>query len=129
MAAEKPNRQPESRVTLNRRVSPRVAVTVNVSMQTEHNFYAGLTENISEGGLFIATYEEFPLGTLMDMTVTLPDIPPIQVRGEVRWVREYNEFTAEVSPGIGVRFLELSPESRRVIETFLRARSPILFET
>ena len=38
-----------------RRTSPRFDVELEVSLASESNFYVGLTENISAGGLFVAT--------------------------------------------------------------------------
>ncbi len=113
----------------NQRARPRLSVQVDVSLHTEHNFYAGLTENISEGGLFIATHENLPLGTQMNLSVTLPDHEPFEVKGEVRWLREYNDFTSDVSPGIGVAFNDLPGARRKLIEQFIRKRSPLLYET
>jgi uncharacterized protein (TIGR02266 family) len=111
-----------------KRIHPRLAIDVKVSMNTESNFYAGITENISEGGIFIATYDNFPLGSTMDLTVSLPGQPPVQVKGVVRWVREHNQFTDDVSPGVGVAFTDLPEGTRNLIESFIRSRSPLLYE-
>ena len=80
-----------------KRGHPRLAIDVKVSMNTESNFYAGLTENISEGGIFIATYDNFPMGSTMDLAISLPGQPPLQVKGVVRWIREHSQFTDDVS--------------------------------
>ena len=40
----------------NRRRHLRYAVELDVSMSSEHNFYAGFAENLSEGGVFVATH-------------------------------------------------------------------------
>jgi uncharacterized protein (TIGR02266 family) len=111
-----------------RRSSPRVAVDVEVSMHTEHNFYAGLTRDLSEGGLFIATIEHLPVGTGLDLTVSLPGHTPIQARGQVRWVREYSQFNQDFHPGVGVQFVDLTDSDRGAIESFLAAREPILYD-
>ncbi len=107
----------------------RVRMAVDVTMHTESHFYAGLSQNISEGGLFIATYEHLALGTPLELTVSLPSQPPITIKGEVRWVREATEFTADFSPGVGVAFSDLPEDEKTLIESFLRTRSPLLFET
>jgi len=112
----------------NRRASPRVAAAVDVTMNTAHNFYAGLTMNVSEGGLFIATYDDLPLGTKMDLNVSLPSGIQIRVAGKVVWVREYNKFTQDQPPGVGVQFLDLKEGDRAAIADFVRSRDPILFE-
>jgi uncharacterized protein (TIGR02266 family) len=112
-----------------RRESPRVAAEVEVSMHTEHNFYAGLTRDLSEGGLFIATVENLPVGTVMELAISLPDQAPIQALGQVRWVREYNQFNQDFHPGVGVQFTDLSSADRQAIESFLATREPILYDS
>jgi uncharacterized protein (TIGR02266 family) len=113
----------------NKRKTPRCSVELEVSIHTEHNFYTGITENISEGGVFVATHERIPLGTDLELSISLPDHPMIQVIGEVRWIRELSEFTSDFSPGIGVQFINLSLADRKAIEKFIVKRSSLLYET
>ena len=40
----------------NRRRQDRFSVELEISLETEHNFYAGFVENLSSAGLFIATH-------------------------------------------------------------------------
>jgi uncharacterized protein (TIGR02266 family) len=127
--AEASSKSDDAKNVDNNRTCPRLSVKVDVTLHTEHNFYAGLTENISEGGLFIATHENLPLGTQMDLTVTLPEHDPFKVSGEVRWLREYNDFTCDVAPGVGVAFTDLEDERRELIQQFIRQRSPLLYES
>jgi uncharacterized protein (TIGR02266 family) len=112
-----------------RRTCRRVAVEVDVSMHTEHNFYAGLSRDLSEGGLFIATMENLPVGTELDVVVSLPEHPPIRARGRVRWVREHNQFNQDFHPGVGVQFVELADSDRRAIERFLHTREPLFYDS
>jgi uncharacterized protein (TIGR02266 family) len=103
-------------------------VELEVTMESETNFYLGLTENVSEGGLFIATHVLKPLGTQMEVSFKLPDAAePIKVMGTVRWVREYSE-TSDTSPGLGVRFEHLGPEHTEQIRRFLAARDPLFYD-
>jgi uncharacterized protein (TIGR02266 family) len=113
----------------NRRSSPRVSAAVDVTMNTEHNFYAGITVNISEGGVFVATYDKLPMGTIMELNVSLPGSSPIQAVGEVVWIREHNRFTEDLPAGVGVKFTEISQEDRLAIEEFSRVRAPMLYES
>jgi len=112
-----------------KRTSPRVEVQVEIGMHTEHNFYTGLSENLSEGGVFVATYDALPVGSSLDLTINLPGHPPIRTQGTVRWVREYHKFTEDVSPGVGVQFMNLAEADQRAIKDFLRRRAPLLYET
>ncbi len=111
-----------------RRHYPRHNVELEVTMESETNFYLGLTENLSEGGLFIATHVHKPLGTQVEVSFKLPDLSePIKVTGTVRWVREYSE-TSDTHPGMGVRFEHLSPEHTEQIRRFLAARDPLFYD-
>jgi len=111
-----------------RRVYPRFGVDLDVTMSSEHNFYAGFAENISSGGLFIATHVLKPTGERLEISLTLADRPqPIRCLGEVRWVREYSE-RSNVPPGLGIRFLDLSTADATTIEQFLKDREPLFYD-
>jgi uncharacterized protein (TIGR02266 family) len=112
----------------NRRIHPRFAVDLDVTMSSEHNFYAGFAENISSGGLFIATHVLKPVGEKLEISVTLPDrAEAIRCRGEVRWVREYSE-RSNVPPGLGIRFIGLPAPDAEAIERFLKDREPLFYD-
>jgi len=120
--------EPVGKIGAERRASKRVAVAVDVSFHTEHNFFMGLTENLSSGGLFVATYDDVPVGTKLKIKLGLPDQAPIEASGVVRWVREYTRFTQDVAPGVGVELIDLSDEAEQAIRSFLAQRDPIYYE-
>src|SRR5262249_15582752 len=104
----------------------------------ENNIYVGLSQNISEGGVFIATHRTLPIGTVVLMSFSLPrHAAPISVVGVVRWVRG-PEATVEhdasqdgpsvVKTGMGVQFMDLDEESASAIRDFTRWRSPEFFD-
>ena len=111
-----------------RRASPRYAVELDVSLGSDHNFYAGFVENMSVGGVFVATHMIKPVGEKLELAIHLPE-SDIVVRGigEVRWIREYSE-QSNVPPGMGVRFVHLEPASAEAIEAFLGQRDPLFFD-
>jgi uncharacterized protein (TIGR02266 family) len=111
-----------------RREHSRVAVELDVSLGSDHNFYAGFAENVSAGGLFIATHMLQPVGERIEFRVNLPGASNV-VRGlgEVRWVRDYCE-SSNVPPGMGLRFINLAPGSEELIAEFLAQRDPIFFD-
>lgn len=113
--------------TDNRR-APRIGVALDVSFQSDHNFYAGLTENISEGGIFIATHLLKPIGSIIEISIFLPEsAKEVRGKGEVRWVRPPNEAN-DFPPGMGIRFVELAPGSLDAINEFLHRRDPMFFD-
>jgi uncharacterized protein (TIGR02266 family) len=112
----------------NRRVNPRYGVELDVTMSSDHNFYAGFAENISTGGLFIATHLLKPVGEHFEISLTLPgQQEPIRGIGEVRWVREYSE-RSNTPPGMGIRFVSLSPGAADAIDRFLKDRQPLFYD-
>lgn len=107
---------------------PRHAVVLDITLSSESHFYVGLSENLSEGGIFVATHELREPGTLLEVLFSLPDSPdPIRVLGEVRWVREYSP-DGDGEPGIGVRFVSLRKDDAERIHAFLEQRPAMLFE-
>lgn len=111
-----------------RREHERFVVELQVSVHSEHNLYAGLAENISAGGLFIATHQLQPVGSRIELSLRMPDsAEEFQIVGEVRWVRVYNEHS-DTSPGFGVRFTELPAGAAAAISRFLGQRDPLFFD-
>jgi uncharacterized protein (TIGR02266 family) len=111
-----------------RRQHARLDAEFDVTFESEHNFYTGFSEDISEGGIFVATHELRPVGTVSEVHFTLPGIDrPLRVRGEVRWHRR-PRAGSNTWPGMGLRFVELEPATRRLIERFVNKREPLFFE-
>jgi uncharacterized protein (TIGR02266 family) len=111
-----------------RREASRFPLDIEVTYQSEHNFYTGLASNLSTGGLFIATHRPAARGELIDVRFTLPGLDQAcTTRCEVRWSRELPD-NADFPPGLGLRFIELEPEVRTCIERFLEHREPIFFD-
>jgi uncharacterized protein (TIGR02266 family) len=118
----------ELRDASGRRVHDRFGVELDVTVTSEHNFYAGFVENMSVGGVFIATHQLKPVGSRLELSVNLPGrAQPIKGSGEVRWVRVYSE-TSNTPPGMGIRFDKLDPDSQRGIEEFLAQREPLFYD-
>ena len=111
-----------------RRSSTRVLLKTSVTLVSESNFYTGFSNNISEGGIFVATYEPMALGTQLELEFCLgADDNPIKAVGVVRWVREYNPHS-DAPPGIGLQFAELSAADRQRVEAFVRQRETLFYD-
>ncbi|MCP4599759.1 MAG: TIGR02266 family protein [Proteobacteria bacterium] len=111
-----------------RRAAPRIGIEADIGFQSETNFFVGFTENVSTGGLFIATYDTREIGSKLNVNFTLPDGYLVSVQGIVRWVREYNETTPDTMPGMGVQFENLTGEDQKAIHRFIAERPPIFYE-
>lgn len=131
---ESPSRLPASPVEqkpppgAERRQTPRAAVEACIGFQSETNFYTGFSEDISTGGLFIATYDVKPIGSKLNVNFTLPSGQLISTDGVVRWVREFNDAAPDITPGMGVQFENLHPSDKETIQSFIKQHSALFFD-
>ena len=104
-------------------------MAVKVTFESEHNFYTGLTHDLSGGGIFVATSQVQPVGELIHLLFTLPGATePIDCITEVRWVRAHAIPGGGGETGMGLRFLRLSPEAKKAVQAFLAKRESIFFD-
>lgn len=111
-----------------RRRERRFGLKVFVGLESEHNFYTGLSRNISSGGLFIATHRPLDMGAEVELLFQLPSGGPMHTHGQVTWVRPADPARPDRAPGMGVRFIDLSPEQSQQIRAFVRDRRPLLIQ-
>jgi uncharacterized protein (TIGR02266 family) len=117
----------DQRLHAEQRASERVRLEVEVTLESDHNFYTGLTSDLSEGGLFVATHALWPVGTKISVRFRLPGLEqPIQADTEVRWVRDGRFST--LPPGIGLRFFHLPGDALHAVTQFVQRRDTIFYE-
>lgn len=111
------------------RGTPRAGVYVTMDVCSEHNFWTGLTLNVSEGGVFVATHHFLPPGTVVVLTMLLPyERDPVVTLAEVRWTRDYSGQD-DVPPGLGLRFRETASDDLAKIRRFMSTiREPLFFD-
>ena len=104
-----------------RRIYERVDVEWSVDCETEQTFlYASIT-NISEMGIFVATHEPLEVGTRLTLRFALPgEEAPFNLLGQVQWVNPIRMLSDNPNPGMGIRFVDLSSESRERIISSVR---------
>src|SRR4029079_10513628 len=101
------------------RAHPRVPVEIEVNLESDNNFYSGLTSDISEGGVFIATYTLPAIGEQVEMELRLPgQQETFSVRGVVRWLRELSADGDGTPPGFGLEWFRLSSHALTAIQRF-----------
>jgi uncharacterized protein (TIGR02266 family) len=77
-------------------------------------------KDISRGGIFLRTAAPSPLGTSIEVTLVLPDTSEVVLPGKVvHRVGPESAAAGQVS-GIGVKFEELKPAVRNVLEAVLK---------
>ena len=103
-------------------------VKVEVGYATEHNFFTGFMENLSSGGLFVATHAPAEIDDVLEIAFSVPGLGRATVAMcQVQWVRDYSPDLPDMIPGMGLRFIELTSEARAAVELFIRHREPIFF--
>ena len=114
----------------NVRAAERFDLEVKVDLESDHNFYTGLTQNISSGGLFIATHHLRKIGDRITLKFTLPGSDKVlDVETEVRWLRENSALMrADGNTGMGVRFINLSAEASAAINAFVQSRESLYYD-
>jgi uncharacterized protein (TIGR02266 family) len=107
------------------REQARFAVDVGVTVDSEHNFYAGLATNLSAGGFFVATHIVHPAGTRFNFTIHLTSEDAIvKGVGVVRWLR-HRDAEPGTPAGLGIQFLEIEGDGAEKIASFLAKREPL----
>jgi uncharacterized protein (TIGR02266 family) len=124
----KPSPVPRTTGKVQAKVStePREKLEANIGATTESNFFVGFSGEISEGGVFVATYATLPIDTPVELFLTLPGGYESTIPGRVLFVRDPMNMDSE--PGIGVRFETLSVQARELILRFIRKRPPLFFD-
>lgn len=131
LAEERPTRIAHELVappqpTNERRTSDRTPFLADLEFGEDAHFFTGLSLDISEGGLFVATYTDIPLGTRLVLCFELPDGTAVEARGEVKWRR--SAVADGERPGIGIAFTELPDEARQRIAALCERQPPLYFD-
>ena len=106
-----------------RRKHDRIPVRYKISYASAEDLKAHYLSNISLGGVFIETKNPMTRGARFNLTIFLPDGGKnLDILCEVVWSfrEERVTTTGTHSPGMGLKFLNLSPEDEDRIDRLLR---------
>ncbi len=109
-------------INLSQRTAPRVNISVPVrfSLNGEHEHH-DYSVNVSSGGLYLASRENFELGQELRLTFSLPGTPrPLHCHGRVAWLNQGpDRKRSDVAEGVGIEFVSLPPDKRRQLQQFV----------
>jgi type IV pilus assembly protein PilZ len=112
----------------NRREHDRFDVLWTVDCVADDTFLFASIANISQMGIFVRTVEPLAIGTPLELSFAPPGHESFKLKGEVTWVNLVREGGDNPNPGMGVRFLGLTPDEREalveVIRTIAYVREP-----
>jgi len=107
-------------VSLPRREGARVSGRINISFKRASDFFKAYIANVGEGGLFIHTTKNLPVGSLLDLEFSLPDTnQSITTKGKVVWARPQDMSTEKMPPGMGIQFIDMNPNDRELVKNYI----------
>lgn len=106
---------------------PRIALEARITMASQSNFWTGLTENLSEGGVFVCAVDPPAVGELVPVHIQTADDRAMLVWGEVRWHREDSDGNVT---GCGIQFLNVDDRARETLQEMMHGtgREPLFME-
>ncbi|RLB22165.1 MAG: hypothetical protein DRG73_07350 [Deltaproteobacteria bacterium] len=107
-------------VSLPRRIGKRVSGKINISFKKADDFFKSYIANFGQGGLFIHTTKNLPVGSLLDLEFNLPDSnQEITTKGKVMWIRPQDMSTEKMPPGMGIQFMNMNPNDSKLLKNYL----------
>ncbi|HWV38027.1 MAG TPA: TIGR02266 family protein [Vulgatibacter sp.] len=104
------------------RNEPRVPARLEVAFSTGSEVGRAWTQDISRGGVFVATENPPALGTAVELTLALPGGDAVKLPAEVvRLIGPEESAAKGFQQGCGLTFHDVSPEVRRRLEAFVEA--------
>ena len=101
------------------RKEPRSSTVIQVDYHTAESFFRDFVDNISAGGMFIATPKPLEPGAQLRLEFLLPGCDyPIRVNGKVAWSRSVSSEGQR--RGMGVTLDSLSPNAKDKINTIIK---------
>ena len=103
-----------------RREHERFETSIAVDYASGETFLFAYLQNISEMGIFIRTDHPSRVGTRLRLRFQVEDGEPLTLEGEVAWINPLRASGDNLNPGMGVRFIELSPDKREEVVGLVR---------
>lgn len=99
---------------------------LELEFAAETQFFAGLNQDMHQGGVFVATYAVAPVGTTLTLRFVLPCGTEVIARGRVAWIRQ--PFAGDCRPGLGVAFSDVPRGALDAIARYTRRFPPLYID-
>jgi|SRR4051794_22780636 type IV pilus assembly protein PilZ len=103
-----------------RREHERFETSISVDYASGETFLFASLQNISTMGIFIRTNEPMAIGTRLRLRFHVDEGDALVLDGEVTWINPYKPRGENLNPGMGVRFIELTPDRREQVVALVR---------
>ena len=120
MAQKSDTPVPEDTSPQDRREHQRFDTSIAVDYASGETFLFAYLQNISEMGIFIRTDHPARVGTRLRLRFQAEQGEPLTLEGEVTWINPLRASGDNLNPGMGVRFIELTPDKREEVVGLVR---------
>jgi type IV pilus assembly protein PilZ len=113
----------DARRGADRRIHERVLVDIEVDYKADDTFLFAYITDISAMGIFVRTNNPEPEGTRLNLCFRVPpDLGGqlVEVEGEVIWINPFRPDEPARQPGMGIQFVDLTPQQREVVMRMVR---------
>jgi len=102
-----------------------IACRVRLVVEDQEDFEAKFANNISVGGVFVASSGELPVGSKVSLEISLKTgAYLVRATGEVIRVEKADPESGRKMGGLAIKFLEMDPESRERIREVVERNQP-----
>ncbi|MFO0693064.1 MAG: PilZ domain-containing protein [Polyangiales bacterium] len=96
------------------------AESIAVDYGDGDTFLFSYLANISEMGIFIRTESPLPIGTVLTLRFGPSEDERLCLEGVVMWVNAARHDGHDLNPGMGIQFVNLTPENRESVVELVR---------
>lgn len=96
------------------------AESIAVDYGDGETFLFSYLANISEMGIFVYTEQPFPIGTLLTLRFGPTEDEKLCLEGVVVWHNAARHDGYDLNPGMGIQFVNLTPEAREAVVELVR---------
>lgn len=102
-----------------RRAHERVRLPLEVAYRSTGSFLVSYSVDLSRGGLFVQTDAPLPVGSELDLQLSIPGVPDtVSLRGRVVWVQD--KAAPGKPEGMGIQFQHVEERLASLIDSVVR---------
>jgi len=98
---------------------PVQGTSIRIRFKTAKDFQECYLRDISRGGIFVNARNIQPVGSTIVVVLTLPEGDEVRLLGRVVHVRSPAHATPALPSGMGIEFLDLSPELIQMLDRYV----------
>jgi CheY-like chemotaxis protein len=98
----------------------RIPFNERVSVTFDNRRQDLFAESLSEGGIYVRKKEPFPVSARLDISLTLKGRAPLDLSGNVIYIRGLYADLFRVPTGMAIEFRNMLPASAEVLKSYIR---------